>query len=106
MNEIIRAIESDSLRERTSFRAGDIVRVYERITEGTKERTQIFEGLVLKTSSSGTKAMVTVRKRSSGIGVEKTLPLHAPWIEKIEVVKRGRVRQSRPYYLRRLMRIR
>ncbi|MCI2426792.1 50S ribosomal protein L19 [Candidatus Acetothermia bacterium] len=102
MDEFIRAIESDSLREQTSFRAGDIVKVYERITEGAKKRTQIFEGLVLKTSSSGTKAMVTVRKRSSGIGVEKTFPLHAPWIEKIDVVKKGRVRQSRPYYLRRL----
>jgi len=106
MDEILRAVENEQLVERGDFAPGDIVRVHERITEGAKERVQVFEGLVLKRSGGGTREMITVRKISSGIGVEKAYPVHSPKIEKIEVVKSGAVRQARPYYLRRLRRIR
>lgn len=106
MDDILRAIEKEQLKERDAFSAGDIVRVHERITEGTKERIQVFEGLVLKRAGGGTQEMITVRKISSGIGVEKTFPVHSPKIERIERVKEGDVNQARPYYLRRLRRIR
>ncbi len=106
MDDILRAIEKEQLKERETFNPGDIVRVHERITEGTKERVQVFEGIVLKRSGGGTQEMVTVRKISSGIGVEKTFPVHSPKIERIEVVKEGNVRQARPYFMRRLRRIR
>ena len=106
MDDILRAIEKEQLKERDTFNPGDIVRIHERITEGTKERVQVFEGIVLKRSGGGTQEMVTVRKISSGIGVEKTFPVHSPKIERIEVVKEGTVRQARPYFMRRLRRIR
>jgi len=106
MDDILRAIEKEQLQERDAFHPGDIVRVHERIKEGTKERVQIFEGIVLKRAGGGTQEMVTVRKISSGIGVEKTFPVHSPKIERIEVVKEGNVRQARPYFMRRLRRIR
>ncbi len=106
MDDILRAIEKEQLQEREPFQPGDIVRVHERIKEGTKERVQMFEGIVLKRAGGGTQEMVTVRKISSGIGVEKTFPVHSPKIERIEVVKEGNVRQARPYYMRRLRRIR
>ena len=106
MDDILRAIEKEQLKEREAFAPGDIVRVHERITEGTKERIQIFEGIVLKRAGGGTQEMITVRKISSGIGVEKTFPVHSPKIERIERVKEGDVKQSRPYYMRRLRRIR
>jgi large subunit ribosomal protein L19 len=106
MDDAVRAVEKEHLKERDDFAPGDIVRIHERITEGAKERIQIFEGIVLKRSGGGTRQMVTVRKISSGIGVEKTYPVHSPKIEKIERVKEGDSRQSRPYYLRRLRRIR
>ena len=107
MDSIIRAVEKDYLQERdTAFTSGDIIRIHERISEGAKERIQVFEGIVLKRSGSGTNEMITVRKISSGIGVEKTYPVHSPKIEKIELVKKNRTRQSRPYFLRRLRRLR
>ncbi|HHR86079.1 50S ribosomal protein L19 [Candidatus Bipolaricaulota bacterium] len=107
MDSIIRAVEKEYLQERdTSFSPGDIIRIHERISEGAKERIQVFEGIVLKRSGSGTSEMITVRKISSGIGVEKTYPVHSPKVEKIELVKKNRTRQSRPYFLRRLRRIR
>jgi len=106
MDDAVRAIEQEHLKERGDFSPGDIVRIHERITEGAKERVQVFEGIVLKRSGGGTREMVTVRKISSGIGVEKTYPVHSPKIEEIELVKKGRARQARPYYLRRLRRIR
>lgn len=106
MDDILRAVEQEHLRERAAFSPGDIIRIHERISEGAKERIQIFEGIVLKRSGGGTKEMVTVRKISSGIGVEKTYPLHSPKIEKIELVKERRTHQSRPYYLRDLRKIR
>jgi large subunit ribosomal protein L19 len=108
MDELLRVAEEEALRDERfpDFRPGDLTRVHERLSErrereGRAERIQIFEGLVLKKSGSGTSAMFTVRKISSGIGVEKTYPLHSPKIVKVEVVKEGRVRQARPYYLRR-----
>jgi len=106
MDDAVRSVEKAHLKERADFSPGDIVRIHERITEGAKERIQVFEGIVLKRSGGGTNETVTVRKISSGIGVEKTYPLHSPKVEKVEVVKAGNVRQARPYYLRRLRRIR
>ena len=106
MDDAMRAVEKEHLKERADFSPGDIVRIHERITEGAKERVQVFEGIVLKRSGGGPRQMVTVRKISSGIGVEKTYPLHSPKVEKVELVKSGRSRQARPYYLRRLRRIR
>ena len=107
MDKILQAVEKEYLQEdRGEFSPGDIVRVHERISEGAKERVQIFEGIVLKRSGGGTREMVTVRKISSGIGVEKTFPLHSPKIAKFELVKKNRTRQARPYFLRRLRRIR
>ena len=106
MDNILRAVESEFLKERdVEFTPGDIIRVHERISEGAKERIQVFEGIVLKRSGGSTREMITVRKLSSGIGVEKTYPVHSPKIEKIEVVKSTATRQARPYYLRRLRRI-
>jgi len=87
MDDIVRAVEQEYLKERGDFRPGDIVRIHERISEGAKERIQVFEGIVLKRAGGSTREMVTVRKVSSGIGVEKTYPLHSPKIEKIELVK-------------------
>ena len=108
-DDLLRAVQEEALRsadeeELPDFRPGDLIRVYERLSEGgarERARVQVFEGLVLKRSGSGTSAMFTVRKISSGIGVERTYPLHSPKIERIEIVKRGDVRQARPYYLRR-----
>ena len=82
------------------FAAGDTVRVHVRIREGEKERVQIFEGVVLRRRGSGIGATFTVRKISYGVGVERIFPLHAPIIDRIEVVTRGKVRQGRIYYLR------
>jgi len=106
MSDILHVIEREQLKERADFRPGDIVKIHERITEGAKERIQVFEGIVLKRSGGGSREMVTVRKISSGIGVEKTYPVHSPKIEEIEIVKERGARQGRPYYLRRLRRIR
>lgn len=82
------------------FRPGDTVRVRYRIQEGDKERVQVFEGVVIRRRRGGTRATFTVRKVSYGVGVERIFPLHSPFIEKIEVVSRGKVRRSRLYYLR------
>lgn len=104
MDELLRAAqEIRNQDEKPDFRPGDLIRVYERLSEaGRREgRVQVFEGLVLKKSGSGSSAMFTVRKLSAGIGVERTFPLHSPKIAKIEVVKAGHARRARPYYLRR-----
>ena len=84
------------------FRAGDTVKVHVRVVEGDKERIQIFEGVVISRRGSGTRESFTVRKTSGGIGVERVFPLHGPVIDKIEVVRRGRVRRAKLYYLRNL----
>ena len=84
------------------FRAGDSVRVYARIVEGSRERVQLFEGVVIKRKGTGIQATYTVRKISNGVGVERTFPLHSPRVDKIEVTRHGRVRRAKLYYLRAL----
>jgi large subunit ribosomal protein L19 len=103
MHEIIEEIEKEQLKsEVPSFNVGDTVRVHNRIKEGEKSRVQIFEGVVTKRQNGGIRETFTVRKLSSGVGVEKTWPLHSPNVEKIEVVRRGKVRRARLNYLRAL----
>jgi len=94
-------VERGYLRtDHPEFRPGDTVRVHYRIQEGDKERIQVFEGVVIRKRGGGTRATFTVRKVSYGVGVERIFPLHSPFIEKIEVVSRGKVRRARLYYLR------
>lgn len=102
MNEIIRNIEAAQMKaEVPQFRVGDTVKVYAKIKEGNRERVQIFEGTVLKKQGgSSVRATFTVRKNSNGIGVEKTWPIHSPNVEKVEVVRRGKVRRAKLTYLR------
>ncbi len=101
MNEIIRKIEEEQLKaEVPEFRVGDTVKVYAKIREGNRERIQIFEGIVLKKQGGSVRATFTVRKNSNGIGVEKTWPLHSPSVERVEVVRRGKVRRAKLTYLR------
>lgn len=102
MNDIIKAIEDAQLKsDITDFRVGDTVKVYAKIKEGNRERVQIFEGTVLKKQGgSSVRATFTVRKNSNGIGVEKTWPIHSPNVEKVEVVRRGKVRRAKLTYLR------
>lgn len=101
MNDIIKEIESAQLKkEVTSFNVGDTVRVYAKIVEGAKERIQMFEGTVIKKQNGGIRENFTVRRIASGVGVEKTWPLHSPRIDRIEVVRRGVVRRAKLYYLR------
>ena len=101
MNEIIKNIEASQLKETVpSFKVGYTVRVYNKIREGNRERIQVFEGTVLKRQNGGVRETFTVRKNSNGIGVEKTWPLHSPNVEKVEVVRRGKVRRAKLNYLR------
>ncbi len=99
--DLIETIEKEQIRkDLPEFRAGDTVKVHYRVIEGSRERTQVFQGIVIQRRGGGLKETFTVRKISFGIGVEKTFPLHSPMIAKIEVVSRGRVRRSKLYYLR------
>lgn len=99
--DIIKQIEDKELREETfEFSVGDTVRVSAKIKEGNRERVQVFEGTVIKRQGGSNRETFTVRKFSNGIGVEKTWPLHSPIVEKIEVVRRGKVRRAKLYYLR------
>lgn len=101
MNEIIKKIEETQLKaEPPQFRVGDTVRVHAKIKEGNRERIQVFEGTVLKKQNGSNRATFTVRKTSNGIGVEKTWPLHSPNVEKVEVVRYGKVRRAKLNYLR------
>ena len=101
MNDIIREIEAAQLKENVGdFNVGDTVKVYAKIKEGNRERIQVFEGLVIKKQGGSTRATFTVRKNSNGIGVEKTWPLHTPTIDKIEVVRKGKVRRAKLNYIR------
>lgn len=101
MNDIIREIEAEQLKaEVPEFNTGDTVRVYGKIKEGNRERIQVFEGVVLKKQGGSNRATFTVRKTSNGVGVEKTWPLHSPNVEKVEVVRRGKVRRAKLNYLR------
>ena len=101
MLEIIKAIEAEQIRtDLPEFNVGDTVKVHIRIKEGAKERIQVFEGTVLKRQNGGLRETFTVRRVASGVGVEKTFPVNAPVIEKIEVVRLGKVRRAKLFYLR------
>jgi len=102
-NTILENVTSAQLRTYIpAFRAGDTVKVYAKIVEGSRERVQLFEGVVIKRKGAGIQATYTVRKISSGVGVERTFPLHSPRVEKIEVTRFGQVRRAKLYYLRAL----
>ena len=102
-NEIIKNIEAAELKsEVPEFAVGDTVKVYGRIVEGNRTRTQEFEGVVIKRQGGSNRETFTVRKSSNGVGVEKTWPLHSPNVEKIEVVRKGKVRRAKLFYLREL----
>lgn len=101
MLEIIRAIELEQIRtDLPDFKVGDTVKVHIKISEGNKERIQVFEGTVLKRQNGGLRETFTVRRVASGVGVEKTFPVNAPVIEKIEIVRLGKVRRAKLFYLR------
>ncbi len=101
MNELIKSIETEQLKENVDqFSVGDTVKVYAKIKEGARERIQIFEGVVMKRQGGSSRETFTVRKKSNGIGVERTWPLHSPNVEKIEVIRRGKVRRAKLNYLR------
>ena len=101
MNEIIRAIEKEQIREDlTQFNIGDTIKVHVRIKEGNRERIQVFEGTVIKKQNGGLRETFTVRRVAYGVGVERTFPINAPIIHKIDVVRRGKVRRAKLFYLR------
>ena len=101
MNEIIKAIEEEQLKKEVPvINVGDTVRVYGKIKEGNRERIQVFEGVVLKVQGGGSRKTFTVRKSSNGVGVEKTWPVHSPNVEKVELVRKGKVRRAKLNYLR------
>ena len=101
MNDIIKSIEEAQLKsDITPFSVGDTIKVYAKVKEGNRERTQVFEGTVIKRQGGSNRETFTVRKFSNGVGVEKTWPLHSPIVEKIEVTRRGKVRRAKLYYLR------
>ena len=100
---IIETLDKEQLRsDIPEFRAGDTVKVYVKVVEGTRERVQLFEGVVISRSGSGIREMFTVRRISYGVGVERTFPVHSPRLEKIEVARKGVVRRAKLYYLRNL----
>ena len=100
-SEIIKSIEVEQLKAVVpEFNVGDTVKVYGKIKEGNRERIQVFEGTVIKKQGGSNRATFTVRKLSNGVGVEKTWPLHSPNVEKVEIVRKGKVRRAKLYYLR------
>jgi len=101
MNQLIRELEKEQMRQDIpAFRPGDTVRVHVKVIEGQRERIQVFEGVVIRRRGTGISETFTVRKVSYGVGVERTFLLHTPKIEKIEVVRQGKVRRAKLYYLR------
>jgi large subunit ribosomal protein L19 len=101
--DLIKQVENEHLKEQIPvFSPGDTVRVHFKVVEGNRERTQIFEGVIIRRRGSGLNESFTVRRISYGVGVERTFPLHSPKIVKIEVMRRGRVRRAKLYYLREL----
>ncbi|MBV0931663.1 50S ribosomal protein L19 [Lentilactobacillus sp. IMAU92037] len=102
-NQLIDKINNEQLRDDIpDFRAGDSLRVHVKVVEGTRERIQLFEGVVIKRKGSGIQATYTVRKVNNGVGVERIFPLHSPRVDKIEVIRHGQVRRAKLYYLRAL----
>ena len=103
MSKLIEELTQEQLRsDIPAFRPGDTVRVHAKVVEGTRERIQIFEGVVIKRRGAGISETYTVRKISNGVGVERTFPVHTPRVAKIEVVRKGRVRRAKLYYIRAL----
>ena len=103
MQQLIADITKDQLRtDHPDFRPGDTVKVHVKVVEGSRERIQVFEGVVIKRQNGGISETFTVRKISYGVGVERTFPVHSPRVDKIEVTRRGRVRRAKLYYLRNL----
>ena len=103
MNEIIRSIESAQLRtDIPKFNVGDTVRVFVKVVEGTRERLQAFEGVVIARRNGSVRETFTVRRTAYGVGVERTFPVHSPRVDHIVVVRRGKVRRAKLYYLRKL----
>lgn len=103
MNLLVQEITKEQLRKDIpSFRPGDTLKVHVKVREGTRERIQLFEGVVIKRRGGGISETFTVRKISYGVGVERTFPIHSPRIDKIEVARRGKVRRAKLYYLRAL----
>ena len=100
MTTVIEKLEREQLRSQPDFQPGDRVRVHFQVVEGTRRRTQVFEGIVIKRQGHGARETFTVRKQSFGVGVERTFPLSSPKIEKIDVAARGDVRRAKLYYLR------
>lgn len=101
MNQLVREITKEQLRQDLpNFRPGDTLKIHVKVIEGTRERIQLFEGVVIKRRGGGISETFTVRKISYGVGVERTFPLHSPKLEKIEVARRGKVRRAKLYYLR------
>lgn len=101
MNELIRAIEAEQIRtDLPNFRVGDTVKVHVKVKEGNRERIQIFEGTVMKRQNGGLRETFTVRRVAYNVGVERTFPVNAPIIEKIEITRRGKVRRAKLFYLR------
>lgn len=101
MNDIIRALQAEQLRnDLPNLEIGDTVRVYVKIKEGNRERIQMFEGTIIRKKHGGISETFTVRRVSYGVGVERTFPVHSPMIDKIEVVRKGKVRRAKLYYLR------
>ena len=100
MSTVIQDIERRQLREVPRFKAGDTVRVHFKVIEGTRQRIQVFEGVVIKRQGAGARETFTVRKNSFGVGVERTFPLHSPKIDKLEIMQIGDVNRAKLYYLR------
>lgn len=99
--DLIKSIENEQLKgDITTFNVGDTIKVHVKIKEGNRERIQVFEGIVIKIQGESNRKTFTVRKISYGVGVERTFPIHSPKIEKIEVVRKGKVRRARLFYLR------
>jgi large subunit ribosomal protein L19 len=97
----IRALEQEQLKENlTEFNIGDTVKVHYKVKEGTRERIQVYEGIVIKRQNGGVRETFTVRRIASGVGVERTFPVHSPKIDKLEVIRKGRVRRAKLFYLR------
>lgn len=103
MNPLIQELTQEQLRnDIPAFRPGDTVRVHAKVVEGTRERIQLFEGVVIKRRGAGISETYTVRKISSGVGVERTFPVHSPRVAKLEVLRKGKVRRAKLYYIRNL----